>query len=273
MVLMVAQSGRRKKGLFCTLGFLFCFYFVFGNFLVTVAKADGLPSGIVEKALDGQTLALKDGRTLRLESIQAPAMNPANPAFQAWPLAEEAREKLATIAGQFDLTINPVIDPLDRYGRLIAQVIRPDGLWLQGEMVKSGLARVETTEANHSRADELLLIEAEARAARRGIWDLAFYAVRDHTDLANLVGTFQLVEGRILDVTRIRGHVYMNFGQNWRRDFTIDIAPHDRRAMEKQGVDFFKLKGQQVRIRGWLQYKNGPMITMDHRAQLEVLTP
>ena len=78
----------------------------------------------------------------------------------------------------------------DRYGRLPAHLHRPDGTWVQGEMLKKGMARVYSFADNRARGGRMLALESEARAARRGIWVLRFYAVRTPRELSSWIGTF-----------------------------------------------------------------------------------
>jgi micrococcal nuclease len=87
----------------------------------------------------------------------------------------------------------------------------------------------------------------------------------------SFVGSFQLVEGRVIDVATVRNRTYLNFGADWRRDFTISIAPKDRRRFRKSGVDPMSYKGQRIRVRGWLKSYNGSMIDVTHPEQFEIL--
>ena len=78
----------------------------------------------------------------------------------------------------------------NRYGRLLAHLHRPDGTWVQGEMLKKGMSRVYSFADNRARVGRMLALESEARAARRGIWVLRFYAVRTPRELSSWIGTF-----------------------------------------------------------------------------------
>ena len=69
----------------------------------------------------------------------------------------------------------------------------------------------------------------------------------------------------------IKGRAYLNFGQDWRTDFTFSISPRDRRRFEQQGVDLAGLAGRRVRARGWVTLRNGPLIQLTHPEQLEIL--
>ena len=43
------------------------------------------------------------------------------------------------------------------------------------------------------------------------------------------------------------------------------------RAFEAAGIDTLAYRGRRVRVRGWLESYNGPMIEATHPAQIEVL--
>ncbi len=119
----------------------------------------------------------------------------------------------------------------------------------------------------------LYAIEGKARAAGKGIWRLDYYAVLTPLQAVGRADSFQLVEGRIVDLAKVRGRVYLNFGEDYKTDFTISIASPVRRAFEKAGIDLMGLEGARVRVRGWLRDWNGPMIELTHPAQLELLGP
>ena len=71
------------------------------------------------------------------------------------------------------------------------------------------------------------------------------------------------------DIARGRG--YLNFGADWKTDFTISLAPDAVRLFRKSGIDIAALEGQRIRIRGWLGVRNGPVIEATHPEQLERL--
>ena len=73
------------------------------------------------------------------------------------------------------------------------------------------------------------------------IWDNAFYSIRPPSDLTQDIGTFRLVEGRVLDAARVRGTTYLNFGEDWRNDFTIAVRRDSRAAFEEAGFDLVEM--------------------------------
>lgn len=240
------------------------------------ASAPPALSARIIEVIDGDTVVLErafDGmREVRLVGIQTPKLPLSRPGFKTWPLADEARAALTGMAQNRDVTLIRTGQGQDRYRRLLAHLQRADGLWLQGEMLRLGFARVYTFADNRARAREMLTLEREARAAGRGIWRHPFYAIRkaDAIDPAD-IGTFQVIEGTVLKAARVKNFIYLNFGSDWRTDFTISIAARDLKSFEQTGLDPLALKGRRVRVRGWLDSYNGPVIEADHPEQIEIL--
>jgi len=69
----------------------------------------------------------------------------------------------------------------------------------------------------------------------------------------------------------VKGHTYLNFDADWRSDFTVSVAPRDRRWFANGLAKLIDIKGRLVRVRGWLGWRNGPMIEATHPEQIEVL--
>jgi len=163
---------------------------------------------------------------------------------------------------------------IDRHGRLLAHLYAPDGVWVQGEMLKSGMARVYTFPDNRIKAAEMLALEGRARKTGLGIWGHPFYAVRDGArpvELHKRIGTFQVIEGRIKAAAKVKSRIYLNFGADWRTDFTVAVRTRAAKLFKGAGVDLEALSGRRVRVRGWLKSRNGPTIEATHPEQIEVL--
>jgi len=232
----------------------------------------------VTEVVDGDTVFIhppyKDGNEIRLVGIQAPKLPLGRPDFPEWPLAKKAKQTLETLVLGKHVTLSFTGAERDRYARWLAHldmIDKDQPLWVQGEMLRQGMARVYSFPDNRARVDDMLALEATARRARIGIWALPFYAIRnpDKDALLDELGTFQLVEGRIIDAAEVKGTVYLNFGPDWRDDFTASI---DRKALKLfKSVDPHPRDwtGRAVRVRGWLIKRNGPMIRVTHPEQIE----
>ena len=227
---------------------------------------------VVAEVIDGDTVVLADGRQVRLVGIQAPKLPLGRPDFAPWPLADKAKAALAEIALGRSVELGFGGRRMDRHGRWLAHLLAPGGLWVQGELLTRGLARVYSFADNRALAAEMLALEDAARDAGRGIWADPFYRVRAPEEADAETDSFQLVEGRVLSAVVVRGRGYLNFGLDWRSDFTLAIDPQSRRLFEAEGRAIESYTGLRVRARGWLKSFNGPMIEITHPEQIEVLS-
>lgn len=241
------------------------------------AGAETLRRGVVDSVIDGDTVMLQGGAQVRLVGIQAPKLALGRPGLRDWPLATEAKELLEALVLGAPVKLIYGGRRVDRHRRILAHLERKAApgaaLWVQGEMLRTGLARVYTFPDNRARAERMLALEREARAARRGIWRLRYYRILGPEETRRHIGSFRLVEGKVLDAAVVRGRGYLNFGPDWRTDFTISVARKHRRRFRRAGIDIAALAGRPVRVRGWLAWQNGPMIEATHPEQLEVIGP
>ncbi len=230
---------------------------------------------IVRGIVDGDTVTMQEAISgaieIRLVGIQAPKLPLGRRGFQKWPLADAAKAFLAKLTGDKQVRLSHGGRRMDRHGRLLAHLHLEDGAWVQGKLLSAGLARVYSFADNRARVGEMLKLERQARAARRGIWALQYYRILTPESSRRHINTFQVVEGKVMDAADVRGRVYLNFGANWRTDFTLSLAPKVARLFRREGIDPGAMQGKRIRVRGWLKSYNGPMITVTHPEQIEVL--
>lgn len=239
--------------------------------------------GVVTEISGGETLVLDDGRAIRLIGVLGPKRAGRGPASEARAAMENALSAL-TLGKQVRLHTGK--RKRDRYGRLLAQVMLDDGTgvseWVQGRLVSDGYARVISFRDNRLCIAELLTLEDEARRERRGLWGNGFFAVRPAMAedlLYRLAQSYEIVEGRVIDVASVKGRTYLNFGKDWRRDFTAFIPAKTAslfppsQGTPQEAPALRNLAGKQVRVRGWLKNYNGPSITISHPEQIELIDP
>ncbi|MBL4719649.1 MAG: thermonuclease family protein [Alphaproteobacteria bacterium] len=226
---------------------------------------------VAVSVVDGDTLVLDDGRQVRLVGVQAPKLPLGRKNFKTWPLATASKQALERLALGKRLRLSYGGRRIDRYNRALAHLHNADGLWIQAALLREGMARVYSFSDNRAVVSALLAAERVARLGGHGIRAHPFYAIRTPDSIQRYIGGFQLVEGRVLKVATVRKMTYLNFGDNWRDDFTITINSRSRRLFKKIGLDPKSLEGKIVRVRGWVKSRNGPMITATHPEQIEVL--
>ena len=123
-------------------------------------SAQGFTAKVVGVA-DGDTIAVLLDRTqvrVRLDGIDCPESGQA--------FGSRAKAFTSELVFAKVVTIRP--RNKDRYGRTVAEVLSPDGRDVTHELVRSGFAWWIRKYA--PRDTELARLEAEAQAARRGLW-------------------------------------------------------------------------------------------------------
>ncbi len=259
-------------------------YFVLGVVMALVFGSQALacealvagPKGRVVSVTDGDTVVLDNDMAVRLIGIQAPKLPLGRQGYPTWPLAEEAKIALEDLALGQDVVLRYGSQRMDRHGRQLAHMfIGENEIWAQEAMLAQGLARVYSFYDNRFCLTELLKSEGQARADRVGIWDgEAFYTVRRADQPAILlerIDSYELVEGRIINAARAGSRIYLNFGSNWRTDFTVIIERKGLRLFEAAGIDPLQLENALVRVRGWVESRDGPRIEITHPEQIELL--
>jgi micrococcal nuclease len=239
---------------------------------------DGLsdgPEGIVMAVPDGNSVRLDSGIEVELIGTRAP-LPAGRSGTPAEPLADAAQAALAALVLGKSVRLGLDDEETDRYGRMQAQVFldAPDGTWVQQAMLERGMARVEPLPVDNRCLDELLAAEAAARAAGVGIWSDPYYSVRDAADpeaLGSAVGHYEVIEGEVFSTGQAGGWTYLDFGRVWKDDFTASIDARAAKRFTEAGIDPLGLTGRRVRIRGWLESRNGPLVELGSPAQIEVL--
>jgi endonuclease YncB( thermonuclease family) len=235
------------------------------------------PRRSVVSVIDGETLGLDDGSEVRLVGALAPRAADAARELSSWlPEAEATAALTQLVLGQ-TVELAFAGRRSDRYGRLLAHafLVRDrQRAWVQGELLLRGHARAYALPQSSACLAELMQYEAVARATRRGVWSEAAYAERAAyrtRELMRYRGTYQLVAGRVARVAEVNGRTYLNFGADWRDDFTVGIAPTVLRAAAGWAGSLQGWAGRNVRVRGWIERRNGPYIELSVPEQIELL--
>jgi micrococcal nuclease len=233
--------------------------------------------GVITSVKDGDTVILDDGRVVRMIGTQAPKLPLDRPDFEPWPLAPEAKAALETLALDKTVRLGFGGERIDRYGRVLAHVFvktEEGEVWGQHAMITQGLARVYSFPDNRTCLDLLFAAEGRARLSGLGIWADPYYSTRAAEKPGELLaraGQYELVEGRVLLAEKRGGRVYLNFGRSWNDDFTALIEAPALRLFAEAGFDPLVLENALVRIRGWVDDRDGPRIEITHPEQVEVL--
>ncbi len=218
------------------------------------------PVAFAAEAISGDDIRLDDGSIAHLRGVKAVFPN--------------AKTDLQNLIDRKNLTLDNSVT--DRYGRTSADIyaVAEDGTksWLQGVVLSDGNAFVYPPLGDEPRLADLFKAEHQARQDKKGLWADSSYAdlAADKPDDI-LYGHYAFVAGTVAKAERIKNKFYLNFGADWRDDFTIAIATHDLTHFRRAKIDPASYQGKKVRVRGWVKRDFGPMITVNDPAQIEVL--
>ncbi|MDP8936727.1 MAG: thermonuclease family protein, partial [Actinomycetota bacterium] len=139
-----------------------------------------VPAGIdftVERVVDGDTIVVSGGRTVRLIGVDTPeTKDPRRPVECFGREASGFTASLVPRGARVRLVGD--VEQRDRYDRTLAYVYRlPDGLFVNAELLRRGYAQVLTIAPNVAHAEEFRALAGQARAAGAGLW-----AACDHPD-------------------------------------------------------------------------------------------
>lgn len=247
-------------------------------------KASELPKGdFAELRQTGQgkviqiisplSVQLENGKILRLSGINIPDYSgeDAGPsALLAVQILKDMLEGHEVILYQ---TRKNDVGRINRMGHEIVHIVRKsDDAWVQGTLIKLGLAIVQTTKTNPEMAAQMLALEESARKEKLGLWENTLRILTPEEAGAH-TGSFQIVEGRVESAALKKNRLYMNFGKNWRDDFTVTVAPENKRAFSKDGINMLDWNGQNLRVRGWITDYNGPNMEIDHPGAIQKISP
>ncbi|MGQ0455748.1 MAG: thermonuclease family protein [Hyphomicrobium sp.] len=236
------------------------------------------PLRTVVRIVDAETLTLDDGAEVRLIGALAPRAADAGAAAGQWPPENEAREFLSSLTLGRRVRLAYDRRRADRYGRRLSHVFLADrGAtdWVQGAMLEAGMARAYGLPENFACAHELDAHERAARKARRGLWSNYIYSAKSAQRTALLMRLrfrYARVEGVVASVTATRSAVFVNFGADWKKDFTARAGAAATKAHPDFRARLESLNGQRVAIRGWIDRNNGPMIDLDDPSQIEAVS-
>lgn len=232
--------------------------------------------GRVARVIDAETVALEDGDTVRLAGALAPSAPIWWSGEAPWRAEARTRAALERIVMGKAVRLAFRGRERDRHRRLLAQMFLAEGEgepWVQGRLVDAGLARSYSMPGTTGCVRALQRREAAARKRRAGLWRDPFYKVMQAEETEALLKrrySYAIVEGKVFSVAALRKWTFLNFGEDYREDFTVAIAAGDRRGFAPE-MELEGLEGRRVRVRGWVERWNGPVIKASHPEQIEVL--
>ena len=213
--------------------------------LVLAAECPLLPDGQeveVRQVVDGDTLRLVDGRSVRLIGVNAPELGKSGGTSQ--PYADAARRRLQALVDASDdrLRLVPGSEATDHYGRTLAHLYDRQGRNLEAQLIAEGLGYAVAIAPNVRLATCQAAAEGAARKARLGVWK------KDPTLASTRIeeGGFALVQGRLQGVERNQGGLWLQF------DGDLVVRVPNRFVDAFDGLPLQQWIGRNLEARGWI---------------------
>lgn len=221
-------------------------------------------------------LSLQAVGAVRLAALEMPSPPLAGTLFAEWPAREAQMEALDRLAMDEEVLLYSAgPQRQDRHGAALCHLVRArDGLWLQGDLVSRGAARVLGAPGASAGITALYDLEDAARRSRLGLWREPLLGEREAVNYAGEDWPLQMVvivHGKVLAAAKVGSTVYLNFGSDRRHDFTVRLTQPVTRALAALGVQAENLAGRNIQVRGYAISENGPLIEPACAENLRIL--
>lgn len=223
--------------------------------------------GRVEEVLKSDTIRVgKDKKIYKIDNLRIPLqMNMA-----ARDFLEESI--LGKTVGVY-ITSTDVNARKNELGHIYAHILTQDGKWVQADMISRGFAYATSDEKSRDLVRSLYKYEELGRARKLGLWQYPKYDIKNDATIGKFVNTFNIYDGVITDTRDNGKYIFLNFGKKAEKNVTAVIKVEDQYIFVPDNtLSTFKhaeLKGRHVRVRGWFEEKDGPMLLITHPEQIE----
>ena len=231
--------------------FLLCLFFI--TLLSFPAGADDCKPCLgvlheVSRVIDGDTLALKSGATVRLIGINTPELGRQGEEDQ--PGAGAARDYLQGLVERSSRLIHvcPGAERQDRYGRRLAHVSDREGRSMVRQLLRQGMGHVIAVPPNLGNSACYQDAESLARKAGLGVWR---EPLRNAASLRGDETGFHHLEGRIVRVGESRSAVWLNLEGG----LALRITWKEWAAFQIEDPE--QLVGEHLEARGWIYRRKG----------------
>ncbi|MBO3277836.1 thermonuclease family protein [Pseudomonas schmalbachii] len=196
----------------------------------------------VARVVDGDTLKLADGRSVRLIGVNAPEL--AHHGRPVEPFAEAARRRLQQLvaANDGEVGLVPGRQGKDRYGRTLAHAFDSSGANIEAQLLGEGLGYLVAVAPNTELTTCQQAAERQARAAGLGLWKRS--PVQAVEQLHQ--GGFAVLRGRVAEVQRNRGGLWIEM------DGSLVLRIDSRQVSRFDKSLLGSLRGRTVEARGWV---------------------
>jgi endonuclease YncB( thermonuclease family) len=196
----------------------------------------------VARVVDGDTLKLADGRSVRLIGMNATELAHRGRPEEPFAVAAQRRLQELVAANDGEVGLVPGRQGKDKYGRTLAHVYDARGNNLESRLLAEGLGYLVAIAPNTDLTACQQAAEREARSARRGLWKKSPVQTAEQLHESG----FAVVRGQVGQVQRNRGGLWIDL------DGPLVLRIEARLLKQFDDATLRGLEGRQIEARGWV---------------------
>ena len=226
----------------------------------------------VKEVVDGDTIRLVNGELLRYVGLDTPEVRikeAGSFVYNPQPFSLEAKEYNRKLVEGKHLRIEFDIEKRDKYGRLLGYCFADD-VFINAELLKHGYATLYTFPPNLKYVEMFVDLQKKARKEKRGLW--GSYDTISSDEAHKYINQVRSVRGRILGTYQSAKCVFLNFGQDYKTDFTVVIFNNSLSTFREKGINpavFYH--GKTIEVTGRIKSYNGPEIIVNSPYEIELI--
>lgn len=202
----------------------------------------GLTSVAVQRVVDGDTLRLSDGRSVRMIGLNTPELGRQGRSDEPFAVAARKRLQALVDASGGRVGLLPGKQAKDHYGRTLAHIYSASGANLEAQMLADGLGFQVAVTPNVDLVACQQAAERSARKAGLGLWRQSPVLKAEQIQRSG----FAVISGRVSKVQRNRGGIWIELQDA----LVLRVAPNLVGQFDNARLQ--ALKGKQIEARGWI---------------------
>ncbi|WP_414927377.1 thermonuclease family protein [Pseudomonas zeae] len=202
----------------------------------------GLTSVTVQRVVDGDTLRLSEGRSVRMIGLNTPELGKQGRSDEPFAVAARKRLQALVDASGGRVGLLPGKQVKDHYGRTLAHIYSTSGANLEAQMLADGLGFQVAVAPNVDLVACQQAAERSARKAGLGLWRQSPVLKAEQIQRSG----FAVISGRVSKVQRNRGGIWIELQDS----LVLRVAPNLVGQFDNARLQ--ALKGKQIEARGWI---------------------
>lgn len=227
----------------------------------------------VTKVIDGDTVKLENGETLRYIGIDTPEIKIKQNGhflYKPQPFALEAKKLNEKLVKNKIVRIEFDVEKTDKYKRLLGYCFIKDTL-INAKLVEEGFAVTYTFPPNVKYTDIFVASQKTARQNLKGMWGV--YETVPSDKAISYTNQIRTVKGKVSGCRRTKHGLLLSFGPGQKAPFKIMIYNNAFKYFHEKNIDplnFYTGKTVEVsgRIRG---YNKSAQIIVSSPSEISII--